>query len=641
MKKLSLFVRLIGISLFFAMIATETTLANPLSFIFPGNDKEIIDLKFTGFVFETTSEVTVDEVVGVMPTEYQNFDWEIVSLDPEDPIYQLQLRNAERNQNVSWTKSLVWEFAYEMKNNRLGQFVSFDPLFEPVDEDEVGENGRVKKVVRKLEKGDSYSGGNDGVPGGDGLLGDCSWPEEERSNYRWKGKRICYPATSDDFEWTNRFLRYKEAWKVVKNRGSDVLIGHPDSGYSVHPEIYPNFYTDMAKNFVEEGEEAADNYKGPHHGHGTSTGSLIASPYQRQGYDFTAKHIEIYGDDPDNAPYVEGMAPESRIVSYRVMKGNVIRLSFKNLTKAIKQATRDGVGVISISLGGPLPMPWLHRAIKKATKAGIIVVAAAGNFIPSIVGDKFVVWPANYKETVAVAASDPNGKPWKHSSRGRKIDISAPGTGVWVARAKDVDDNGRVTEVTRGSGTSFSTGFVAGAAALWLSHHGRDFLANKYGERNIPWLFKYILKTYGHNTPEGWNTKKYGVGILDVYKLVTAPLPEPEMFNKVNKRNQETYLSENLEQFKGLFDQSLQDRVVPTLMKLFQIKSENELNATFDRVGYEFNSLFSIKPGLVKKFTKLMKTKRFRFWWRAKLFKLHLKRKGLSKEIRRQLNYKR
>ncbi len=591
------------------------------------NETEVIGLDFKGFIVQSTHELEMNGIISQLPGELKSLEWEVETLDEKDNVYHLipsgDLSGIDQGE--------IWNATYKLRKSPTGEILEFDPFFEP-NEDFASDES-------KFDKGDSYGGGDDEIPGNDGLFGDCSWPEEERSHYTYKGQRICYPATSDDFDWANRFLRYKEAWAVSNHKkNAQVIVGHPDSGYSIHPEIYENFLTDRARNFVEDEEDAEDTFTGAHHGHGTSTGSLIASPESMQRYEFTEKHLEIFGDNPENAPFVEGIAPESKIISYRVMNGNVIRFSFKNLTKAIKQAIRDDVGVISISLGGALPMPWLHRAIKQATRAGIIIVAASGNYIPGGPFRKFVVWPANYKETVGVAASDPDGKPWKHSSKGRRIDITAPGAGVWVARAKYVKHLGkRVKEVTRGSGTSFSTAYVAGAASLWLSHHGQDFLKNTYGPENVPWVFKYLLKNHAYNRPEGWDTKKYGPGILDVYKLVTAPLPDPSIFLNEKGIASANQMSENLDNFKNLFERDIQDKVIPTLMKVFKFKSEEEMNRVFDKVGFEINTMFSRDAKLVKKFTRLAKSKRVQFSMRAYFFKKSLKKREKSDALEEEL----
>jgi hypothetical protein len=68
---------------------------------------------------------------------------------------------------------------------------------------------------------------------------------------------------------------------------------------------------------------------------------------------------------------------------------------------------------------------------------------------------------------------------------------------------------------------------VAGAAAVWLSHHGRDSLIARYGKGNLARVFRHVLMTSGVAVPlpPGWDRTRYGAGILDVERLVSSPLP--------------------------------------------------------------------------------------------------------------------
>jgi serine protease len=54
----------------------------------------------------------------------------------------------------------------------------------------------------------------------------------------------------------------------------------------------------------------------------------------------------------------------------------------------------------------------VQKAVERATAAGVIVLAAAGNDVG------FVVWPARYEAVIAVAACNIEKRPWRGSSRG-------------------------------------------------------------------------------------------------------------------------------------------------------------------------------------------------------------------------------
>jgi hypothetical protein len=50
-------------------------------------------------------------------------------------------------------------------------------------------------------------------------------------------------------------------------------------------------------------------------------------------------------------------------------------------------------------------------------------------------------------------------------------------------------------------------------------------LASRYGRKNISNLFEVTAKMYAMETPPGWQSQKHGRGILNIHKLISAPLP--------------------------------------------------------------------------------------------------------------------
>jgi hypothetical protein len=76
------------------------------------------------------------------------------------------------------------------------------------------------------------------------------------------------------------------------------------------------------------------------------------------------------------------------------------------------------------------------------------------------------------------------------------------------------------------NGTSYAVAHLAAAAALWLAHHDRQFLINKYGVRRLQAAFLTTLRWPGVCVvPPGWDPG-YGVGRVNLLALLNAPLPE-------------------------------------------------------------------------------------------------------------------
>jgi hypothetical protein len=232
--------------------------------------------------------------------------------------------------------------------------------------------------------------------------------------------------------------------------------------------------------------------------------------------------------------FVSGVAPGARLVPLRVHR-SVVHFKTGNLARAISNAAGDDrtlvkkrADVISISMGG-LPGWALWKAVRLARDKGVIVVAAAGNEVGT------VVWPARFKEVVAVSASNVECGVWDGASRGRAVDITAPGESVWRAAT---DPPGQ-DSIGMGQGTTFATATVAGVAALWLAYH-RDAPEMVILKRDglVTAAFMDALKqgawrpdqpstvspgvNCASNAP--WKTDDYGAGIVNAENVLRARL---------------------------------------------------------------------------------------------------------------------
>lgn len=193
----------------------------------------------------------------------------------------------------------------------------------------------------------------------------------------------------------------------------------------------------------------------------------------------------------DNSFGKVGVAPGARIWSIQVANNNGL-ITDSALLCAMDWVTAHAstIEVANLSLGGPDPQTTncgiasrkqdgdpLHVAVCAAVAAGVTVVVSAGN--DSV--DASSRTPASYPEVITVSAmADSDGQPGGlggntlcdsspddtfafFSNFGSPVDIAAPGVCV---SSTYIDD-----WYARGSGTSFSSPLVAGAAALYLSTH--------------------------------------------------------------------------------------------------------------------------------------------------------------------------
>ena len=315
----------------------------------------------------------------------------------------------------------------------------------------------------------------------------------------------------DDKAWALRNIRADQAWNIPavppgQKDGCGILIAHLDTGWTHHVDLdWVNFDTiGRTKDFIHPGGNAADplNYKG-NPGHGTSTGSVIMS---RGG-------VSPTGTTSATATGTDQITGVARLATYVPVRciTTVVLLNYFNtdVAKAVRHATATGCDVVSMSLGGS-PLRGLHAAIRDAVKSHLLVVCAAGNMV------HFTVWPARYKESIAVAASNIDDKPWVWTCGG-VVDISAPGEDVWKA-----DPDAARVKVSKGSGTSYATAHVAGCAALWLAFFDKGRLVTH--AKSVKWpmqeLFRQSLVATARRWLHSWQMNLYGAGIVDAEELL-------------------------------------------------------------------------------------------------------------------------
>ena len=153
---------------------------------------------------------------------------------------------------------------------------------------------------------------------------------------------------SDDVNWVLRQMKVFQAWEKYfpdpnKLPGHGIIIAHPDTGYTQHPEIMDNLLLSEGYDFVSADEDETDPLERSNTeiinnpGHGTSTASVIISPQRSQG-------------DYSNEKHVTGVVPGAKLVPLRVSY-SVVLLSNRNLANSIEYAADKGFHVISISLG--------------------------------------------------------------------------------------------------------------------------------------------------------------------------------------------------------------------------------------------------------------------------------------------------
>jgi len=231
-----------------------------------------------------------------------------------------------------------------------------------------------------------------------------------------------------------------------------VTVAVIDTGIQFdHPDLSVDRVN--SKSFVRRNKTANDD-----NGHGTHVAGTIGAL--------------------DNGVGVVGVAPGARLWAVKVLdeQGNGYT---SDVIKGVDYVTANAgkVAVANMSLGGGYSQS-LNDAVARATNAGVVFVAAAGNSAVEVSRTS----PASAPSAITVAAlADSDGQPGgagagtgygpddsfaTFSNFGAGVDIIAPG----VAVTSTWPGGGYHTI----SGTSMAAPHVSGAAALYIVGHTRD-----------------------------------------------------------------------------------------------------------------------------------------------------------------------
>ncbi|PRY28339.1 type VII secretion-associated serine protease mycosin [Pseudosporangium ferrugineum] len=275
------------------------------------------------------------------------------------------------------------------------------------------------------------------------------------------------PALADDVrkgQWHLKYLRVSEAHRLSTGKGVTVAV--IDSGVSEHPDLAGSIL--HGKDFVDPGGSGRTDADG----HGTSMAGLIAA----------------HGADGAGTL---GIAPDAKILPIRVLKDGPRNAE---IGPAIDYAVAHGAKVINISISGGLDAVTIN-AVRAATEANVVVVAAAGNR-PEDAG---VTSPAILDDVVAVAAVDRSGTIAKISVTGPAIDLAAPGEDITTTANKN-------EYAVEQKGTSDAAAMVSGAAAL---------IRSKFPEMSAEEVVARLESTATDKGPPGVDDE-YGHGIVNI-----------------------------------------------------------------------------------------------------------------------------
>jgi subtilisin family serine protease len=221
--------------------------------------------------------------------------------------------------------------------------------------------------------------------------------------------------------WHLRRAGFPQAWQLASPRKYGLKIGLLDSGLALsHPLLRPCIGASL--NLVEPGAPAWDEA-----GHGTAVAGLI----------LRAAHP---------------LRPE--LLPVKVLDGR-LEGWVAAVVRGLHWCAEQGCDLVNLSFGaGSRDLRSLREAVEALERAGILLVAAAGNA-------GVVEVPGALPTVLAVGAIGPDDRPGLDSAHGPGLSLLAPGVSIPV----DLPAGGR----RLASGTSLAAPLVTAAAALLLA----------------------------------------------------------------------------------------------------------------------------------------------------------------------------
>jgi subtilisin family serine protease len=166
-----------------------------------------------------------------------------------------------------------------------------------------------------------------------------------------------------------------------------------------------------------------------------------------------------FGHGTMTAGIVHLVAPQAKIMPLKAFAADGSGYE-SDILRAIYYAVQNGAQVLNMSWDFPAYSNELAKAIKYAQSRGVIAVASAGND-----GKYEYVYPGALPGVINVASTSDQDTQSTFTNYGNPpVFMAAPGEGIMTLYPWGT--------YAAGWGTSFSTPFVAGAAALMLGQNG-------------------------------------------------------------------------------------------------------------------------------------------------------------------------
>lgn len=260
----------------------------------------------------------------------------------------------------------------------------------------------------------------------------------------------------------------------TKEKGVSPLTGKGTSVAILDTGIdreHPDVKIKEGISFVENVSDFDDD-----NGHGTHLAGIIGAQKNNMG--------------------MTGVAPDTDLYAVKVLD-KYANGKYSTVVKGIDWAIEHKANIILMSLGGKKESVFFEEAMNKAYEKGILLVASAGN--EGYKEGNSITYPAKFDSVIAVGALDNKNQRGFLSSKGKQLELMAPGVDIWSTW-----NNG---DYRLDSGTSMAAAHVVGVASLLLEND------RMMSNQQVRELLKKSAKPLG-------NPLEYGNGKVNVSRAL-------------------------------------------------------------------------------------------------------------------------
>jgi len=335
-------------------------------------------------------------------------------------------------------------------------------------------------------------------------------PNDPNYRYQWGLNNDGFISTAlRNFHSKNGVdINIEKAWEI--ETGSDsIIVAIIDTGLNInHPEIKDRLWIKKGKNFIKNEDSNDLSSKNDH----------------------AINVAGIIGAHANNKLSYTGIDWNCKLMILKTLDNNGEGYN-TDISEAIHYAVDNGARVINLSLGGHENSILMSKAIEKALKNNVVVVAAMGND-----NNEKINYPAAYPGVIAVGAINAESNrsnPFYNvllsgSNYGKYISVVAPGDVIF-----GLVNNDLLNVVYYMSGTSQATPHVSGLASLLLAQNSK----------RTPSEIKSIIEKTAddqmgdpsEDTP-GWD-KYYGYGRINAYRALSSNIKNEDNESNKNKIN--------------------------------------------------------------------------------------------------------